>query len=56
MGIYIFITYIGIIGPLSCVDYINFMDSLIIIMINFNGIKKMAHLVMFVILHVNVIT
>jgi hypothetical protein len=56
MVIYIFIIYIGIIGPLSRVDYINFKDSLVIIIINFNGILKMIHLTMFVIFHVNVIT
>jgi hypothetical protein len=35
----IFITYIGIIRPLSYFDYINFKVSLIIEIINFNGIK-----------------
>jgi hypothetical protein len=38
MVIYIVIMYIGIIGSLSRVDYINFKDSLVIIIINFNGI------------------
>jgi hypothetical protein len=42
----IFIIYIGIIRPLFCFDYTDFKVSLIIIMINFNGIFKMAHLVM----------
>jgi len=51
----IFIIYIGIIGPLSCFDYINFKASLIIKIINFNGIKRMTHLAMLVIFHVNVI-
>ncbi len=35
-----FIIYIGIIGPLSCFDCINFKASLIIKIINFIGIKK----------------
>jgi hypothetical protein len=52
----IFILYIDIIGPLSCFDYTNFKVSLVIKIINFNEISKMAHLVMIVILHVNVIT
>jgi hypothetical protein len=51
----IFIICIGIIGPLSCFDYINFKASLIIKIINFNGIKRMTHLAMLVIFHVNVI-
>ncbi len=50
-----FIIYIGIIGPLSCFDYINFKVSLIIKIINFNGIQRMTHIVMLVIFHVNVI-
>jgi hypothetical protein len=52
----IFIIYIGIIGPLSCFDYTSFKVSLIIKIIHFNEIFKMAHLTMFVIFHVNVIT
>ncbi len=51
----IFIVYIGIIGPLSCFDCINFKVSLVIKIINFNGIKNTAHLAMLVIFHVNVI-
>jgi hypothetical protein len=51
-----FIIYMGIIGPLSCFDYINFKVSLVIKIINFIGIKNMAHLAMLVIFHVNVIT
>jgi hypothetical protein len=54
-SINIFIGYIGIIGSLSHFDYINFKASLIIKIINFNGVLKMAHLVMLVIFHVNVI-
>jgi hypothetical protein len=50
----IFIGYINIIGPLSHFDYINFKVSLVIKIINFNGIKNMAHLVMLVIFHVNI--
>jgi hypothetical protein len=49
------IIYIGIIRPLFCFDYTNFKVSLIIRIINFNGIKKMDHLVMLIIFHVNVI-
>jgi hypothetical protein len=41
---------------MSCFDYINFKALLVIKIINFNEIKKMAHLAMFVIFHVNVIT
>jgi hypothetical protein len=44
----IFIIYIGIKGPLFFY-YNNFKGSLVIIIINFNGIKNMAHLVMLVI-------
>jgi hypothetical protein len=51
----IFIVYIGIIGPLSRFRYTNFKASLIIKIINFNGIFKMAHVAMCVIFHVNVI-
>ncbi len=51
-----FIIYIGIIRSLSCFDFTNVKVSLIIKMINFNGIKNMAHLAMLVIFHVNVIT
>jgi len=43
------IVYIGIIRPLSHFDYINFKGSLVIKTINFNEIRKMAHLVMLVI-------
>jgi hypothetical protein len=52
----IFIVYISIIGPLFCFDYTNFEASLVIKIMNFNKIKKLAHLVMHVIFHVNVIT
>jgi hypothetical protein len=52
----IFIIYIGIIGPHSHFDCINFKVSLVIKIINFNEIKKMAHLAMFVILNVDVIS
>ncbi len=52
----IFITYIGIIRPLSCFDYINFKVSLVIKIINFNEIFQIAHLAMLSIFHVNVIT
>jgi hypothetical protein len=52
----IFIIYIGIIGPLSHFDCINFKVSLVIKIINFNGIENMAHLIMIFIFHVNVIT
>jgi hypothetical protein len=52
----IFILNIDIISPLSCFDYTNFKVSLVNKLMNFNGIKKMAHLVMLVVLHVNVIT
>jgi hypothetical protein len=51
----IFIIYIGIIGPKFHFDYINFRVSLVIKIINFNEIKKMAHLVMLVIFYVDVI-
>jgi len=51
-----FIIYIGIIRPLSHVDFINVKVSLIIKIFNLNGIKNMAHLAMLVIFHVNVIT
>jgi hypothetical protein len=51
----IFIIHIGIVGPLSCFNYINFKASLIIKIINSNEIFKMAHLVMLVVFHVNVI-
>ncbi len=47
----IFIIYIGIIRLVSHFDY-----TLVIKTINFNGIKKMTHLVKLVIFHVNVIT
>jgi hypothetical protein len=52
----IFIIYTSIIRPLFCFDYTNFKVSLIIRIINFNGILKVAHLVMLVIFHVNVVT
>jgi len=51
----IFKIYIGIIRPLFNFDCINFKASLVIKIINFNGIKKRAHLAMLVIFHVNVI-
>jgi len=51
-----FIIYIGITMPLSRLDYINFMGSLVIKLINFNGISNMAYLVMLVIFHMNMIT
>jgi hypothetical protein len=47
------IIYIGIIGPQPCFDYTNFRASLIIKIIKFNEIEKMAHLTMFVIFYVN---
>ncbi len=34
----IFIVYIGIVGPLSCFDCINFKDSLVIKIIDYNRI------------------
>ncbi len=52
----IFIICIGIIGPFFRFDYINFKASLLIKIIYFNEIEKMAHLAMLVIIHVNVIT
>jgi len=52
----IFMVYISIIGPLFCFDCIKFKVSLVIKVINSNGILNMAHLTMFVIFHVNVIT
>ncbi len=52
----IFIVYIGIIGPWPHFNYTNFKVSLVIKVINFSGIKKMTHLAMLVIFHVNVIT
>jgi hypothetical protein len=52
----IFIVYIDIIGPLFRFGYINFKVSLVIKITNFNQIQKMAHLAMFVIFHVNVIS
>jgi len=45
----IFTGYIGTIGPLFRFDYINFRVSLVIKIINFNEIQKMAHLAMLVI-------
>jgi hypothetical protein len=36
----LFIIYIGIIRPQSCLAYINFRASLVIEIINFNEIKK----------------
>jgi len=53
MGIFIVSTSIG---PLFHVNYINFKTSLVIIIINFNRIKKIPHLAILVIFHVNVIT
>jgi hypothetical protein len=52
----IFLIYIGIIGPQFDFDCINFRVPLIIKIINFNEIKKMAHLTMLIILYVDVIT
>jgi hypothetical protein len=52
----IFIIYIDIIGTKFCFDYINFKVSLVIKIINFNGMKKNSHLTMLVIFYVNVIT
>jgi hypothetical protein len=52
----IYIIYIGIIRPLFHFDSINFKVSLVIKIINFKRIFKMAHLTMFVIFHVNGIT
>ncbi len=52
----IFIIYIGIIGPQSPFDYTNFRASLVIKIINFNEILKMAHLTMLVIFYVDVIS
>jgi hypothetical protein len=52
----IFIIYICIIGPISCLDCINFKGSLVIKIINFNGISNTAYLVMLVIFHMNMIT
>jgi hypothetical protein len=51
----IFIVYVSLIGPLFHFDYLNFKGSIIIRVINFSEIKNMAHLVMLVIFHVNVI-
>jgi hypothetical protein len=51
----IFVICIGIIRSLFCFDYTNFKVLLIIKIINFNGIKKIFHLIMLVIFHVNVI-
>ncbi len=47
----IFIICIDIIGPVSRFDCSNFKVS-----INFDEIKNMVHLVIFVIFHVNMIT
>jgi hypothetical protein len=52
--IYIYI-YWYIIRPLSHFDYSIFKVSLVIKIINFNIFKKMTHLAMLVIFHVNVI-
>jgi hypothetical protein len=52
----IFIIHIGIIRPLFRFDYTNFKVSLVIKIINFHAIKKMAHVAMLIIFHVNVIT
>jgi hypothetical protein len=43
----VFIIYIGIIRPLSHFEYINFKASLVIKIINFNGIKNMSHFMFF---------
>jgi hypothetical protein len=50
----IFIIYIGIIKSLFHFDDTNLKVSLVIKIINFNVIKKMAHLPMLVIFRVNV--
>jgi hypothetical protein len=52
----IFIVYIVIIRPQFCFDCINFRTPLIIKIINFYEIKRMAHLTMLVIFYVDVIT
>jgi hypothetical protein len=52
----IFIVYVGIIWPYSHFDNTNFKASLVIKIINFNGIKKLAHLAMLVTFYVDVIT
>jgi hypothetical protein len=52
----IFIIYIGIIGPKSHFDFIDFRASLAIKIINFNIIFEMSHLAMLVIFYVKVIT
>jgi hypothetical protein len=51
----IFIIYIGIIGPWSHFNCINFRASLIIKIISFNEIKKMVHIAMLFIFYVDVI-
>jgi len=51
-----FIIYIGIIRPQFRFDCTNFRASLVIKIINFNGIKNIVHLVMLVIFYVDVIT
>jgi hypothetical protein len=45
----IFILYMNIIRSFSCFDYTNFKSSLVIKLMNFNGIQNMAHLTMVVI-------
>ncbi len=47
----IFIIYIGIIGLQFRFDYTNFKASLVIKIINFNEIKRMAHLAMLAFLY-----
>ncbi len=51
----IYIIYIGIIRPQSCLESTKFRASLVIEIINFNEIKKTAHLAMLVIFYVDVI-
>jgi hypothetical protein len=52
----IFIIYIGIIGPHSCFDCIDFTTSLVIKIINFNKFLKMSHLALLVIFYEDVIS
>jgi len=47
--------YIGTIEPQFHFDYTNFKVSLVIKIINFNEIKKLAHLTMLVIFYVDMI-
>jgi hypothetical protein len=52
----IFIVYIGIIGSLFHLNYINSNFSLVIKVIKFSGILKLTHLAMLVNFHMNVVT